>query len=244
MQPLTKDFVDQCPIEKGFRMRGIAMTRIEVFVDAAFAFAVTMLVISIDEIPSNMQELTEASKLIPAFILSVFQVVYIWHNHSVWSRKFGLEDTKTVILSVSLLTVVLIYIYPMKILFEGLFNWLSQGYLPSSFQFQSYDELRFLFYFMAIGFLIICLVFMALYQHALKLKLNLKLSEFETFNVRTSVIARFSMVIVAIIALITPALLPDHLVPFSGFVYILLWPSFSLVHKVRNRKWQKFNPTD
>ncbi len=244
MQPLTEDFLDQCPVENGFRMRGVAMTRIEVFVDAAFAFAVTMLVISIDEIPSNMTELIAASKYIPAFILSVAQVVYIWHHHSTWSRKFGLEDSQTVILSVSLLTAVLVYIYPLKILFEGLFTWLSQGYLPSGFQFQSYDELRFLFYYLAIGFLIICLIFMALYRHALKLKLNLKLSEFEIFNVRTSVIIRFSMIIVATIALITPALLPSHLVPFSGFVYILLWPSVSLVHKARNRKWQKLKTTD
>lgn len=46
------------------------MTRIETFVDAAFAFAFTMLVISIDEIPSSPVELFELSKDIPAFILS------------------------------------------------------------------------------------------------------------------------------------------------------------------------------
>jgi uncharacterized membrane protein len=34
-------------------MRGENMTRIETFVDAAFAFAFTMLVISIDEIPRS-----------------------------------------------------------------------------------------------------------------------------------------------------------------------------------------------
>jgi hypothetical protein len=44
MQTLSDDFIKQCPDEKGFRMRGEAMTRIEVFVDAAFAFAVTMIV--------------------------------------------------------------------------------------------------------------------------------------------------------------------------------------------------------
>jgi hypothetical protein len=31
---LTQEFVDKCPVEGGFRMRGLEMTRIEVFVDA------------------------------------------------------------------------------------------------------------------------------------------------------------------------------------------------------------------
>ncbi len=53
MTPLEQEFIDSCPLEGGFRMRGLDMTRIEVFVDAAFAFAVTMLVISFDAIPTS-----------------------------------------------------------------------------------------------------------------------------------------------------------------------------------------------
>lgn len=40
MTPLTQEFVESCPIEGGFRMRGLEMTRLEVFIDAAFTFAV------------------------------------------------------------------------------------------------------------------------------------------------------------------------------------------------------------
>ncbi len=46
----------------GFLDRGSQVTRLEAFVDAAFAFAVTMLVISIDQIPRDRGELTEALK--------------------------------------------------------------------------------------------------------------------------------------------------------------------------------------
>jgi hypothetical protein len=35
--------LDALPRLGGFRLRGIAMTRLETFVDAAFAFAITML---------------------------------------------------------------------------------------------------------------------------------------------------------------------------------------------------------
>jgi hypothetical protein len=38
--------LDALPRLNGFRLRGLEMTRLEAFVDAAFAFAVTMLVIA------------------------------------------------------------------------------------------------------------------------------------------------------------------------------------------------------
>jgi len=38
--------LDSLPRLGGFRLRGIGMTRLETFIDAAFAFAITMLVIA------------------------------------------------------------------------------------------------------------------------------------------------------------------------------------------------------
>ena len=40
MQALRREFLAQCPVDDGFRLRDVNMTRIEVFIDAAFAFAV------------------------------------------------------------------------------------------------------------------------------------------------------------------------------------------------------------
>ncbi len=68
MTPLTQEFVDSCPVEHGFRMRGLEMTRLEVFIDAAVAFPVTMLVISFDNMPRSYDEGILASKSIPAII--------------------------------------------------------------------------------------------------------------------------------------------------------------------------------
>ena len=122
MTPLSQKFVDNCPDEGGFRMRGMEMTRTEVFVDAAFAFAVTMLVISFDAIPRSYDEVIVAIKGIPDFIIAVVQLVWIWYTHNKWSRRYGLETALTVTLSTALLIVVLIYIYPMRIMAQGFFS--------------------------------------------------------------------------------------------------------------------------
>jgi len=110
MIPLSQEFVDSCRQEQGFRLRGEEMTRIEVFVDAAFAFAVTLLVISIDQIPKSVPELFEVSKQIPAFVLSVAQLFWIWPVHSVWSKRFVLEDAQTSVLSTLFLMLAVTFI--------------------------------------------------------------------------------------------------------------------------------------
>lgn len=79
MQHLTPQDLVTLPIDRGFRLRGLEMTRIEVFVDAAFAFAVTLLVISFDSIPSIFEEMVLALKGTPAFVVSAAQLIWIWY---------------------------------------------------------------------------------------------------------------------------------------------------------------------
>jgi hypothetical protein len=142
MNTLSQEFVSSCTVECGFRMRGLEMTRLEVFIDAAFAFAVTMLVISFDSIPRSYEEVMLAIKSIPAIIIAVAQLVWIWHTHNIWSRRFGLDTTYTVFISTTLLIVVLIYIYPMRIMAGGMFAWLTNDYLPSNFELRTHNARR------------------------------------------------------------------------------------------------------
>ncbi|MDQ2701254.1 MAG: TMEM175 family protein [Pseudomonadota bacterium] len=58
--------------------RGREVTRIETFVDAAFAFAVTLLVISFDAIPDSAQALVQALKGVPAFAASFALLAMLW----------------------------------------------------------------------------------------------------------------------------------------------------------------------
>lgn len=119
MEPLSQQYIENCRREGGKIIRGDNMTRIETFVDAAFAFSFTMLVISIDEIPQSPVELFELSKDIPAFLLSATIIGAIWLSHSNWSRVFGLQDRMTVNLSLALVMLVLIFIYPIKLVSQA-----------------------------------------------------------------------------------------------------------------------------
>jgi hypothetical protein len=76
----------------GFRLRGLEMTRIETFTDALFAFALTLLVVSLD-IPSSYGELTDALRGIPAFALSATLLMVFWSGHHTWSRRISPPPT-------------------------------------------------------------------------------------------------------------------------------------------------------
>ena len=235
MPSLTQEFVDSCPVENGFRMRGLEMTRLEVFIDAAFAFAVTMLVISFDNIPRSYDEVILAIKSIPAFILAVAQLVWIWHTHNMWSRRFGLDTAYTVFISTALLIVVLIYVYPMRIMAGGMFAWFTSDYLPSNFKSITLDELRDMFIFLGLGFIALCLVFVEMYRYAARLKVELLLSEHELFESRTRAVMWTGAAGIGLMSVILAITLPTQLVPYSGFTFMLLGPWFPLARSWRSR---------
>lgn len=222
MPALTPQFLETCPLEKGFRMRGSQMTRIEVFIDAAFAFAVTILVISFDTIPRTVPEMVIAIKTIPAFAAAVAQLVWIWHTHTVWCQRYGFDDQPTVWLSALLLVVVLVYIYPMRIMIEGFFEWMTGGYLPSSFELRDLGELRFMFAFMGSAFAALSLCFVLMYRYALGKADLLLLNPLE--RSRTVMVVRIwsGCLVIGLILVVLALLLPERAVPFSGFVLFLI----------------------
>lgn len=222
MEPLTEEFLENCPREDGFRLRGLAMTRIEVFVDAAFAFAVTILVISFDAIPRTFPEMATAIKLIPAFVASVAQLIWIWQTHGTWCQRYGLDDGPTVWLSALLLVVVLVYIYPMRIMLEGLFSWVTNDYLPSSFDIHTFEELRFMFVFLGTAFAALSLTFVLMYRYAMRLGELLLLDKVEREMTSKIVEIWYGCLVIGIAVVLASLLLPDRWVHFSGLLLFLI----------------------
>ena len=111
----------------GFRLRGIQMTRLETFIDAAFAFAITMMVIAAQQVPDDIATLLGAFANVPAFLAGVIVIGIFWRGHWLWSRRFGLEDGVSILISWAMIATILIYIYPLKAIFGAMWYLLSQG---------------------------------------------------------------------------------------------------------------------
>jgi uncharacterized membrane protein len=102
-------------VSPGFRPRGTDVTRIEGFSDAVFAFALTLIVVSL-EVPHTFEELMRSVRGFPAFAISFVFLMQIWFKHYGFFRRYGLQDMPTRLLNAALLFIVLFYVYPLKYL--------------------------------------------------------------------------------------------------------------------------------
>ncbi|HEV2841248.1 MAG TPA: TMEM175 family protein [Chthoniobacterales bacterium] len=223
--------LDALPRRDGFRLRGIAMTRLETFIDAAFAFAVTMMVIAAERVPEDISALLVAFKHVPAFIGSVVVLGIFWRGHWVWSRRYGLEDGVSIFISWALLVTILIYIYPLKAIFGSMFYLLSDGRMGQALGVRSAAQFRTLFAIYAIGFTAIALEIVLLYLRAWKLRGPLRLNAREEFLTRADMTGWSIPATVGVIALVLALTLPEDQISWSGWVY------FSMAVLVPVHKW-------
>lgn len=152
------------------RIRRQQPTRLEGFVDASFAFAVTLIVISIGHVPASVGEMLTALHGMPTFAVSFLLIARIWLSHREWSRCYDLEDSTGVSLSLLLVFIVLIYVYPLRMLFAQMFLGFSGGALNdgSVKPLATIEELRAAYLVFGLGFAAISVVFVLLFRHALR----------------------------------------------------------------------------
>lgn len=194
--------------ENGFFNRGREVTRTEAFVDAAFAFAVTLLVISIDAIPDTAEKLMDALKSVPAFGASFMLIALFWRGHAEWSRRYGLDDRQSQRLSLLLVFLVLVFVYPLRMVFAAFFSWISDGWLPANLVFSSNADIRLMFVVFAIAFGSLGGVMLALYYRAYGLREQLRLDKVELLASRHSMVRWGMVVLFSLLSLLLSWLIP------------------------------------
>src|SRR5438270_10886188 len=144
--------LDTLPRLRGFRLRGMEMTRLETFIDATFAFAISILVIAASRVPENIDELLAAFRNVPAFVTSVIVLGIFWRGHWLWSRRYGLEDGISTLISWAMIVTLLIYIYPLNAIFSSMWNLLSGSRVGHTMGAQSDEQIRAVFAIFSLGF--------------------------------------------------------------------------------------------
>ncbi|MEM7366129.1 MAG: TMEM175 family protein, partial [Pseudomonadota bacterium] len=210
----------------GFRMRGLEMSRIEVFTDAAFAFAVTLLVVSIDQIPRTYDELITVVQGVPAFAFSFGILFLFWLAHHRWSQRYGLQDITTLWLSAILVFIVMVYVYPLKMVSYAAVSQLF-GADAGGMQINSASEIYTLFVIYGAGFVSMSLVMMCCYLHAYRKRQFLALNEIELFVTRWEAIMAGVMALTGVASITLALMLPDDatnafLIGLPGWAYMSL----------------------
>lgn len=214
-------------------------TRLEAFVDAAFAFAVTLLVISADSTPDSSESLLQALKTLPSFAASFSMVALFWYAHVSWSRRYPLQTAPAVLMSLLLVFLVLVYVYPLRLLFGTFFSWATGGWLPMPLRQFAPGDVVFMYIVYGVAFSSMSACMAGLYAHAWRRRYPLGLHDDDAAAAAGEVATYLYFVFAGLLSVLFAALLPARVVPWQmaipGCLYFML--SFTVVVESAGRRW-------
>jgi uncharacterized membrane protein len=210
--------------DRGFRWRGREISRIEGLSDAVFAFAITLLVVSL-EAPKTFAQLQHLMHGFVSFGVCFALLLLIWHTQYIYFRRYALDDMRTFLLNSALLFVVAFYIYPLKFLFTVFTNNIA-GYQELddagkpivAMQWQDWQPLMLIY---SVGFVALYAIFALMYLHALSKRDELELDSLESYATRASANENLLMMGIGVVALVCA--LADF-PRLSGIAYAFIGP--------------------
>jgi len=223
--------------EEGFRWRGEDVSRVEAFTDAVFAFAVTLLVVSL-EVPKTFDELLADMRGFFAFAICFALLLYVWYEHYKYFRRYGLRDAPTIWLNSALLFLVLFYVYPLKFVFT---LWMNQLFGFSEKEMIEASQVPLLMVVYGAGFVAIQLVFVLMYLRAYSLRGALGLGAHE-LSVTREEIQGYSLNVAVGLASVAIAVLGRvGVIAWAGWVYLLIFPLQTINARVMGSRRRKKN---
>lgn len=212
----------------GFRWRGGEISRLETFSDAVFAFSVTLLVVSL-EVPKTFAELMGVMQGFIAFAACFAIILWIWHVHYMYFRRYGLEDAFTKTINAFLLFVVLFYVYPLKFVFSNVLHFYSGGANEVTLATGAVvpivgtGDMSTMMIVYGIGFIAVFFSYALLYWHAVRKKDELRLSELEIAVTRNFLVAYTLCIGVGLVSIAIAVFFQDGGF-YAGISYFLLGP--------------------
>jgi uncharacterized membrane protein len=221
--------------EKSFNWRGGEVSRLESLVDAVFAIAVTLLIVSRD-VPKTFDEFLTVMWSFVGFAVTFSFLFMIWKEHYLFHRRFGLEDSTTIFLNSVLIFLILFYIYPLKFLAEVLIGEMVLNFMfgmKIDFGFSGSIDMRQLMLIYSSGVWMIWMVIRTLYQHALNHKKILELDNQEILTTKIQIMIYNIMIFYATVSMLIAFFAGSGFsIAMSGWIYCGIGPTIFLYLKL------------
>lgn len=209
--------------EREFRWRGEQPTRIEALSDMVFAFALTLLVVS-SVPPASFSDLTTLLWGFPGFAAAFAMLLMIWNMHYIFFRRYALEDGWMTTLNAGLLFLILFFVYPLKYLATMLSAFVRSLVEGAPQAPLSIFEAQSALIVLSVAYGAVFVMFLALYDHALKKADQLDLTDRERQLTRFACWQNWVHAGVGFGVALAAWAIPLPWSPFAGFLYFFIGP--------------------
>lgn len=208
-------------------------SRVDAFVDAAFAFCMTLLVVSGGQIQSAA-DLQQALMRVPAFAVGFALLALFWWSHHAFRKLYRADDGASLLLSLMIVFVIMIYVYPLRLLGESTAYFLSGRNLPASDLVRSVGDMQVLYVVYGTGFMVLSFLYMLLYRLAARRAEEPENRRMGGLHAGTWIICGLVGAISVGLALWLPAGNPWS-AGFPGMAYmlipVLIWPYMAVANR-------------
>ena len=226
----------------GFRLRGLGeVSRVEALSDGVFAFAITLLVVSL-EVPRTFDDLLVTMRGFLAFAITFAMLFHVWLVQYKFFRRYGLNDNPTIWLTALLLFVVLFYVYPLKFVWTFIVNALlglgtkvetAAGHSEPVVRAEQVPTMLAVY---GVGFAAVFAIFALLYLHAHRRRGALGLSELESHDTVTGFQENALMSLVGAVSIAIALTRNPRYMVLSGMSYWLIAPVMFVHGYARGRR--------
>lgn len=243
---LREHFPERLVGDAHFRWRGGEVSRFESLSDMVFAFALTLIVVSM-QVPSTFGQLSEVLLQLPAFAFSFTMLVMVWWFHYLYHRRYGFEDFPSFLLNALLLFVILFYVYPLKFLSVMLQVLFTGGGVQrpgpdggTVEMFETTVEMGQLMVIYSAGVAIVFALFCGMYLLAWRRRDLLELNDRERLLTRAGIYSHAGSSAIGLLSIAIALLWRDpNGYATAGWIYFLMWPFHMTLGIVTGRRVER-----
>ena len=134
----------------------------------------------------------------------------------------GLEDGLSIAVSLGLIFIMLVYVYPLRLMFSAFFAWISGGWLPSDFEVRDQREMIGLFVVYGVGYAAMAGSLALLYGRARRTATDLRLDAAERVMTDGQITSWTVQATTGLVSAAFAGFLPAGVGIWAGFVYCTL----------------------
>jgi uncharacterized membrane protein len=226
----------------GFRLRGLGeVSRVEALSDGVIAFAITLLVVSL-EVPRTFDELLVTMRGFLAFAITFAMLFHVWHTQYRFFRRYGLNDNFTIWMTAVLLFVILFYVYPLKFVWTFIVNALlglgttvetAAGRVEPVVRGEQMPTMLAVY---GLGFAAVFAIFSLLYLNAYRKRGALELNELESHDTISSLQENALMSLIGVLSVSIALTRNPRYMTMAGMLYWLIGPVLFVHGSVRGRR--------